>query len=297
MLVRTPAAELPRRSRRRSGTRFNVLVSPTEVKASTVEGTTGDDVILYGEVYHWAYSGGHWWVAHSPGICVFSPGGGGDCDISTAIKHEEWTDSTYVLYGDASGGYGEDYIYPADMCTTGTINCNGGYWIGMADVSSSARFYLRGDRTSTTSGADDQIWGWDNGDEIRGGGGSDHIWGGDGSDYISGDAGVDFLYGQDCEAGVTETISGGSGADYIYGYDSTTTNGGTSCPRSLSGNSENDVIYGGPGNDQLFGGTENDTLVRNDGSDDYCWGGDPTTYPGDYCSSSCDGHSYECERP
>jgi hypothetical protein len=128
---------------------------PTEVKASTVEGTTGDDVILYGEVYHWAYSGGHWWVAHSPGICVFSPGGGGDCDISTAIKHEEWTDSTYGLYGDASGGYGEDYIYPADMCTTGTINCNGGYWIGMADVSSSARFYLRGDRTSTTSGADD----------------------------------------------------------------------------------------------------------------------------------------------
>jgi Ca2+-binding RTX toxin-like protein len=97
------------------------------------------------------------------------------------------------------------------------------------------------------SSGKDTLYGYTQGDEIRGGQGDDTIYGLGGNDTLYGDEGNDYLYGDVGD----DTLHGGAGND------------------NLNGDDGNDTLYGGEGNDSLTGGAGSDTYYFERG-----WGQD-----------------------
>ena len=101
--------------------------------------------------------------------------------------------------------------------------------------------------TSASTGGDDGILGGDGDDVILGGAGKDTISGGRGSDIILGDAGtISYVFGAIDTVQTTYPMNGGNDV--------------------LSGDEDNDSIFGGFGDDAISGGTGADLLLGDFGS-------------------------------
>lgn len=97
---------------------------------------------------------------------------------------------------------------------------------------------------------DDELYGGDAGEIIRGRAGDDTLKGFGGEDYINGNAGNDFINGNTGR----DSVHGGSGDDIV------------------NGGQDDDVLFGNIGDDELAGGFGNDRLIGGDGDDELLGG-------------------------
>ncbi|MCU7934082.1 MAG: hypothetical protein KZQ99_04275, partial [Candidatus Thiodiazotropha sp. (ex Dulcina madagascariensis)] len=91
-------------------------------------------------------------------------------------------------------------------------------------------------RAQQPTEANDTLYSYGSGGELRGGSGEDRLNGSSGSDHLLGERGSDTLYG----AGGDDLLEGGTGND------------------TLRGEAGNDTLTGGVGDDTLYGGSGND---------------------------------------
>lgn len=106
----------------------------------------------------------------------------------------------------------------------------------------------------------DNIYGWENSNEIYAKPGRDQVWA-----YGN----VDIVYGNDDG----DNLNGGEGADYVYGEygnDSYLVVGGGA---GVYGQSQNDHLFGGVGEDSVEGNSGNDVMYGNE-HDDVLWAED-----------------------
>jgi Ca2+-binding RTX toxin-like protein len=136
--------------------------------------------------------------------------------------------------------------------------------------------------------ANNVLWGGEGHDTLYGRAGDDHLYGGDGSDFLDGGAGADILNGGTGEdwvsflassAGVTVNLTTGIGAggdaagdtyyyvEHVHGSGFADVLTGNADDNGLWGNGGNDLLTGGAGIDQLMGGDGNDTLRGGSGAD------------------------------
>jgi Ca2+-binding RTX toxin-like protein len=130
--------------------------------------------------------------------------------------------------------------------------------------------------------SDDDLSGGDGNDYLIGGGGADTLVGGAGHDTLTGGTGADYMEGNDGnDAYVIDNVGdvvvelSGEGVDTVYsslasytmGSDIENANVNTAAGVSITGNSLDNVIYGGAGADTLSGGDGNDELRGGAGSD------------------------------
>ena len=197
--------------------------------------------------------------------------------------------NAYLFQGDARsyienaiGGSGNDFIYGNDVAND-----------------------LRG------GGGMDTIYGGLSGDKILGGPGNDTVYGEQGPDVLFGNAGNDTLYG----GGGNDFLNGGPGDDIMVGGASNDSYyvdslsdfvievagegidaiavsiSGYVLPvnveigvansvtgLTLTGNSLDNTLHGGPGTDTLIGGAGNDTFYGHGGGDTFIGGVDNDTY-------------------
>jgi len=175
----------------------------------------------------------------------------------------------------------------ADNSFTGTTSADYIYGLGGDDLA----YAGAGDDQLDGGDGDDELHGDAGGDYINGGTGSDKLYGGDGADLIHGGAGADTMYGGNGNDIFTVENAGdvvieltGQGTDEIRTmFGSFTLTGGVENLRYTgtddfigTGNSLNNVIWGGVlddvlhglgGNDHLVGGGGYDTLYGGDGND------------------------------
>lgn len=262
------------------------IIFSTTLFNSTLNGTSGDDVIFGGD--------GHDTITDSSGSNHLYGGFGDDIIYGSGNLYGNegndaitgsgnlyggaGNDKLYggiandTLYGDDGndliyGGGGNDLIYGGDGAdilwgntnvgaippTTGIDTIHGG-----AGNDTIYLYYTLGSVSYGDEG-NDTIRGGDGIDEMHGGAGDDILTGWQGNDILYGDDGNDRLYGEDGD----DTIYGGAGNDTLYGL-----NGA-------------DILYGGDGNDILYGnalyggGTGQNILVGGAG-DDYMEGGNDT---------------------
>ena len=135
---------------------------------------------------------------------------------------------------------------------------------------------------------DNTIWGRDGDDVIDGGAGNDRIYGEGGADAIDGGDGIDLVLYDHDTTGVTvnletgtgsggeaegdtfdniENVLGGHGDDTITGDSNNNVLWGRDGMDVINGGAGDDVLYGDGGNDTLSGGAGNDTLFGGDGDD------------------------------
>lgn len=123
-------------------------------------------------------------------------------------------------------------------------------------------FYLGEENTFGSDNADkirglnidERIWARDGDDRVNANDGDDFIDGGAGNDRLNGQAGNDHIIGGEGN----DRLSGGTGSDRLEG--------GQGNDRLFGGN-DNDSLDGGSGNDRLHGGADNDTLIGGEGAD------------------------------
>ena len=164
----------------------------------------------------------------------------------------------------------------------------------------------------------DTLSGGDGHDQLYGGGGDDSLLGGDGHDVLSGGAGADAMAGNDGndayvvdDNGDVVTELSGEGVDIVYSFLATYTlaaevenlqwNGagnftgtgnsldniiyGGGDDDNLSGGDGNDVLRGSAGNDVLDGGNGDDRLIGSSGADTYTGGADSDLFDVGYFDS------------
>ncbi len=115
----------------------------------------------------------------------------------------------------------------------------------------------------TGSNLNDQIYGDDQVNVLRGIAGDDRIFGRGGNDSIDGGDGQDTLFG---DAGY-DTLGGGNGNDVLYGGTGNDVVQGQAGNDIVLGEDGNDAIQGQDGNDVLKGGNGNDQLYGQSGDD------------------------------
>ena len=101
---------------------------------------------------------------------------------------------------------------------------------------------------------DEKIWARGGNDRVNANDGDDYVDGGAGNDTLRGQKGNDTLIGNDGQ----DKLSGGQGEDQLFG--------GNNNDR-LHGGADDDYLDGGSGSDTLRGGTGNDVLLGQEGSD------------------------------
>ncbi|WP_421740086.1 family 16 glycosylhydrolase [Caulobacter sp.] len=257
---------------------------------STVMGTDGDDLYLYGtsgvdEIYGgkgndgiYGGAGNDKWLSGGDGNDRIY-GGDGDDGITgdngdDTLYGDGGVDEIYggmgndVIYGGAgndkwlSGGDGNDRIYGGDG--DDVISGDNGADTLSGDGGADSIFGGAGDDLIYGGdGADTWLSGGDGADTIYGGAGNDTLSGGAGSDTLNGDAGDDLLYG---DAG-DDIINAGNGNDYCAGGDGNDTLNGEGGDDVLYGEAGDDIINAGNGNDYLSGGDGNDRLYASFGDD------------------------------
>ncbi len=92
-----------------------------------------------------------------------------------------------------------------------------------------------------------------------------YLYGGDGNDTIHGDKASDTAYG---DAG-DDTLKGNNGDDFLYGGDGLDTLKGENGNDMLWGDAGDDILDGGLGNDVLYGGAGADTLTGDKNADTF----------------------------
>ncbi|WP_068117369.1 calcium-binding protein [Tropicimonas marinistellae] len=113
-------------------------------------------------------------------------------------------------------------------------------------------------------GGNDILKGRGGNDDIRGSLGNDWIWGGHGNDKLSGGEGDDFLFG---ESG-NDTLNGNDGDDALIGGDGNDGLKGGRGDDLLFGEQTDDrLVFAGPGADIAAGGSGDDTVVWDQASD------------------------------
>jgi Ca2+-binding RTX toxin-like protein len=129
------------------------------------------------------------------------------------------------------------------------------------------------------AGDDDRLQGENGADLVSGGGGTDTLYGGDGGDTVFGGQGDDSLFGgngADWLAGGSNLLGLDDGRDTIYGGDGKDFILGRHGNDLLYGGDDNDELVGERGNDVVFGGAGRDLIALNlglgDGADT-CDGG------------------------
>ncbi|UUX49740.1 hypothetical protein NUH88_20370 [Nisaea acidiphila] len=142
------------------------------------------------------------------------------------------------------------------------------------------------------SAHDDMLTGDDQANVLSGGDGNDTLSGGDGADALYGGAGNDVLYDDG-----TDTLYGGDGFDIVYtdetsdfsrfhGFEEIRSLDGSVIlgddGEAYTGDSGDDLVYGGTGNDTIDGASGNDTLYGGNGDDSLTGNaGDDLLYGGD----------------
>ena len=129
-----------------------------------------------------------------------------------------------------------------------------------------------GDDTLNGGGGDDILdGGWSGNDILKGEAGDDFLTGGTGNDTLNGGVGDDTASYSDATAGVKVnlTLAGqqntvGAGLDTLVSIENLY---GSIFNDTFTGNSVDNLLYGGWGNDTLTGGAGNDNLVGGAGKD------------------------------
>ena len=153
-------------------------------------------------------------------------------------------------------------------------------------------------------GGNDTLSGGDGHDQLYGNGGDDSLYGGTGHDVLSGGTGADTMEGNDGNdvyvvdnVGDVVTELSLEGTDWVYSNLSTYTLGseienlqangagsftgtGNTLDNIIYGGSSDDTLSGGDGNDELRSSAGNDTLNGGDGDDYLVGGGGADIYTG-----------------
>ena len=137
-------------------------------------------------------------------------------------------------------------------------------------------------------GGEDVLNGGAGADRLQGGGGADRLSGGGGDDRLDGGAGADVLDGGEdhdvadygsSDVGVTINLATGTGhgghaeGDTLAGIEQIE---GSQRADHLTGDAEDNVLYGVGGNDTLDGGAGADRLTGGAGDDTFVFGDDDT---------------------
>ncbi|MGO4910536.1 DUF4114 domain-containing protein [Pseudorhodobacter sp. W20_MBD10_FR17] len=197
--------------------------------ADTIDGGTGDDVLLGGHGDDKLYGGdGADTLNASQGNDTADGGAGND-----TINLEDGNDFGF-------GGLGAD-----------TINAGDGNDVVYGGDGNDA---LRG------GNGDDQLFGEAGSDEINGGAGADLVDGGAGADNLFGNDGDDMLLGGEGNDTLdggnnNDKLDGGAGNDLLLGGTGSDTLSGGAGEDKLVGGLGSDTIEGGAGNDNLWGGS------------------------------------------
>ena len=185
------------------------------------------------------------------GISVASAGdlnGDGLADLVVgaygADPNGEQSGSSYVIYGMKPG---------SAVTRIGTDADNNIFGGNFADLLKG----LGGFDTLTGGGGADTLNGGAQGDLLYGNGGADKLFGGAGNDILFGDAGNDSLFG----GSSNDRLIGNAGADLLYGGSGKDVLNGGGGSDTLSGGMRNDRLIGGKGQDFLAGGAGSDTFV------------------------------------
>ena len=229
-------------------------------------GTPGDDVLtggngedgLYGLGGADTLDGGNGddWLQGGDGADVLI-GGGGTLD--------------YAAYLSSLGAVLVDLALPVN---NSGIDAVGDSYNGIEGlIGSQFGDLLRG------NAGDNYIFGMAGSDSLYGRDGVDTLVGGDGGDYLHGGTGGDYLIGGD---GFDQALYSYATGDIIVdlqhpsfntgeaigdSYSSIEGIAGSPFNDTLSGNSEDNYVWGGDGNDSLFGRAGNDTLIGGGGND------------------------------
>ncbi len=196
----------------------------------------------------------------------------------------------YIRPDEIYGGYGDDYINGREADDALAGNAGADYILG----GDGNDYIWGGDRANDPH---QQMTTGDSADILHGGRGNDQLFGGEGGDSLYGDEGDDKLYGEmgddHLEGGLgSDRLDGGMGIDTVYYTQSSQSvrvnlltgiaSGGdaegdtffsiehlvgSAFNDQLSGNNEDNFIYGGEGNDTLIGFGGNDTLLGGPGND------------------------------
>ena len=126
----------------------------------------------------------------------------------------------------------------------------------------SRRFVQSGHEYATAvfgqSSSDDELFGSDGDDLLRGFKGNDTLHGEAGDDLLIGNKGHDELHGGDG----SDMLKGGRGEDLLFGGEGDDV---------LRGGHKADILAGGAGDDRLFGGRGEDSAIFNGSILDYLW--------------------------
>lgn len=120
-----------------------------------------------------------------------------------------------------------------------------------------------GDDTADGNDGDDDIHGELGDDHLSGGRGSDHLYGGHGMDSLEGGAHDDTLSGG---MGDDSMEGGGGDDDFACGSGDDSVTGGVGMD-TLDGGNGHDDLHGGSGDDSLEGGAGDDDLYGEEGAD------------------------------
>jgi len=113
------------------------------------------------------------------------------------------------------------------------------------------------------SGANDNLFGNEGANDLRGGNGDDHIEGGASNDSLYGEAGADDIRGGTND----DFIDGGADNDTLFGDAGNDALWGRGGDDTLDGGTGNDLLVGGSGVDVMHGGAGDDALYANIGPD------------------------------
>ncbi len=243
----------------------------------TVSGAGGDDIILAGEgndVINGGAGDDEIWGEEGNDTID----GAGGRDVARYLK------ATGPVNGNLTTGVVRDGHGTTDML----INVEDLHASSNNDsvVGSSAEnrlFGFGGNDTILGQGGEDVILGGEGADSLSGGAGDDEIWGEAGNDTIDGGDGSDLVRYREDARGVTvnlatDTATDGSGAtdtmrniENVHGSDHADAITGNADDNRLFGFSGADSIAGGAGDDILLGGDGSDSLSGGDGNDQL-WG-------------------------
>ena len=193
-----------------------------------------------------------------------------------------------VIEGDSGadvlrGGSGDDKLFDYAQDPTGDDGADDQLYGGDDNDELTA---LKGNDFLSGDGGNDKLFGGDDNDTLQGGDGNDHLEGENGNDTLEGGAGSDgliggpgddVLYGQNAsDAGEDfslDILEGDDGNDKLYGQGGADIMTGDAGDDLLYGGSGDDSLNGGDGIDQLYGEAGNDVVAGASGND-FLYGGD-----------------------
>jgi Ca2+-binding RTX toxin-like protein len=270
----------------------------------TLIGGTGNDSLIGGNgndyAYYYSATGV---VTVNLGTGTASDGEGGTDTLSqienvqgsnTAGDNITGSTGNNVLYGyggndTLNGGAGNDSligglgndIYQVDSTTDvitenaseGTDTIQSSVTFTIASLANIENLTLTGSSVinGTGNAANNILTGNSANNTLNGGDGNDTLNGGAGNDSLIGGNGNDYAYYYSSTGSVTVNLATGIASDGLGGTDTLSqienVQGSNTAGDNLTGDANNNILYGYGGNDTLNGGDGNDTLIGGAGND------------------------------